>query len=214
MNNIGKVFFGGIPKEYNNQYKYNTKCKANDNYVPWGCQINKLYVNNAEYNLKTYGIMSSTQMYMIISYYFYNIMTSTVYNNTSCHSIEDPFDNRKHLFCTDKTVIANTNGFVSFEFDNNIKATIKSDLLFNCKYKDGCESLFASNDKNHSLFQFGGQFLRLFNRITFDYDNKEITFSSYNIEIENGMFINNNRNKIVGYCIIITIISTSTISVY
>ena len=58
----------------------------------------------------------------------------------------------KHLFCTDKNIIANTHAYVSFEFDNNSKVKIKSDLLFNCKYKDGCESLFASNDKNHLYF--------------------------------------------------------------
>lgn len=172
----GSIYLGEISDVILNDYRYNGSCLVSDDYIPWGCQISSLILNNKTYVFNQYAFFNTAQYHTIVSTKFFDFIYNNYFinwvDNEACLKIM--ISSVYYFRCYQ--VAVEMAGKISFQFNNKLTLIIPIIDLFTCS-EELCESNFVSNaDKN--LFEFGSAFFKFFNATVFHYDKKAVFFYS------------------------------------
>lgn len=188
----GKIILGEVSQMEINNIEFIGKCNVIQDNIYWSCGIkyiqfeteicgnNNTIIEVAFHSVTKYSIHSE-QIVKIVRKVLGNKCEDIIYNA-----------NENRLLC-DKQSIFNSKYYIHFVFEYIID--IPLNMLFQCNSKENtnkCIStfLYIFNDKSiqhilnpNTKIIFGSFFFKLFKLITFNYDNKSITFYSNTINI-------------------------------
>lgn len=172
------IHIGGVPNIEQLLYPHQAKCLINQTAKIWGCDINKIYIGRKEYIFNVIASFHSAVDGFIESRMFFNFMKEIVLkkqvSSNKCEPFDD-FDSKDILYC-EKGSLEGVDD-LTFVFNNfTFTIPIKELFIFN---GHSYFSKFSYDFYDLNKFDFGYQFIRLFNLSLFDYDKAEISFYTY-----------------------------------
>ena len=164
------LFIGGFSDDVKKAFPYVSKCKIKNN--QWGCQLDKVIINNHKEFYNTYDLVFQANHMEIYAPEEYN---EYLYQDIIRHYVENKtcsYNKNKELYLCDCGIIYK---FPTMHFIiEGINFTFVARELFS-NYNKQCEFNIVSNKKNANQWEFGTIFLRKY--VTyFDYDHSEILF--------------------------------------
>ena len=190
QDNKGYFHIGGVPNMDKSLIKNKGLCKINETTLSWGCQLESIMFNNRNYSLNTYAYFQSSNENLIESKPFFDFMKEVVlvyeFQNKQCY-VSNNDDWKFFIYCD--LNIKKQFGDITLVFNGlNIKLSF-SDLFMTSETK--IISKFSYDHSTPLRFEFGYEFLKKFNLVTFDYDLGGIMlYSDKEIIVVNGKNIN------------------------
>lgn len=186
-NETGSYFhIGGVPNINQLLYPHKAECLINQTAKMWGCDINKIFVGRKEYKFKVFASFHSAIDTFIESRLFFNFMMDVVLKEQTklkkCEPFDD-FDSKDTLYCEKGSLDGIDD--LTFIF-NGFTFTIPIKELF---FYNGHSyfSKFSYEFYDLNKFDFGYQFIRLFNLSLFDYNKGSISFYTYSNNLNQGI---------------------------
>ena len=204
----GQMFIGELLDEEMNKYSFKTTCKVNSNSSLWGCNLDSVYYgdisfvfNNTKYDNEYPMHFQISEEFTLAPASFMSFLEHKVFDSLlksgQCGFIEGVYD---YFECYHDSIDTITKSF-SFKFSDSVLMLNKKDV-FKCSLNK-CKFVIMGNRRVNE-WVFGNSFMNHF-AITFDYEDKDITFYSneYNIKVINL----ENSFRLVGLAKKMTVIS-------
>ena len=173
-------YYGELPQEQTNN-KNRLKCKVNQKYSTWGCDIHSLTFSDKKYKpyIKDQYVYFQTNIQSILApenfiHYLYDTIFKEYSENEQCEYSIDGKEAR--IICNNSEILQKLPK-VYIKFDSG---TIVIEEIMRKYYSGRWVCVFEKNyidNDTDSKWVFGNGFLLLFSEV-FDYDRSEITFYS------------------------------------
>lgn len=183
----GLVYFGGMDNKESIDKKYHGKCKVNDTYSTWSCDLHKIKIKDKEYNAtNSYMYFQYKVNYIYVPYSFISFLRENVVNKYKDDCFEYDVAEYTKIRCSDDIFDVLPN--IELYIGNTVFSIPLNKLFFEGNGDLDMEIAYnkkvAEKTGNDNTWIFGSYFLKKFS-VYFDYDDKSISFYSDNIEIIN-----------------------------
>ena len=173
---ISIIYFGGIPQNILNQYKYKTSIKVRQDYSTWGCTLHKVNISLYSYTVNGYvsfqSNINTTYVPSTFMYYLRNTIFSRYILNKSCEMIT--YTNPQKFVCLCSMLYDFPDVWFHIE---NVALSLTKDDLFTPGSFEKCIFLMQWKKDFSAGWELGLPFLTKY-LTNFDYDNSLITFHS------------------------------------
>ena len=186
----GKLWLGEFPQSEVAKYDFHTTCKVNSSHPIWGCTMKTVFYGdisyvfgNTKYDNTHKMYFQASQRHILAPDDFMKFLSKNVfskfYGTGQCGYMEGIND---YFECYPE-VIDKLSKVFNFIMGDSV-LVLKREELFSCLVGK-CKFLIMGN-RTPDTWVFGMDFMKHFT-MTFDYENKDITFHSkeYNIKVQN-----------------------------
>lgn len=202
----GMIYFGGLPKDINEYNKYKGYCRADENFMSWGCNVTHIKINNIDIQMNNYSIFHSTFYGIIYSELLFKLLVDALQdkiNAQTCGIYNEGKTIKTFIMC-DRDFLLNSNITFEISFNDMIVSLPLMKLFEKSVSRDRLISMIYNNPSiYYSKYDIilGGHFFMIFNYTVFDYENKQIKLYSDSISIQ---MIGSDSNPKIKICYIIT----------
>ena len=180
-----KLIIGQYPED-NVQFLYNTTYNIPLNEKNWGFSINSISLGKKRYSINQYALINSAIEPIFRSYHIYSIFKDYLLGDKE-------FKNKCSENIINRTIYCSFNSLTENTISHNVIVTLDNGIQFNISLSDffkidsSTSSMLslsyvyydnAYQSNLNDILQVGIKFIKLFDKIEFNYDNRNITFST------------------------------------
>ena len=172
----GLLHVGGVPDNLLEENPYKASCNVLQGYSTWGCELNKVIINNKViYTNKEYSYFQSNSDKILIPLSFYNFLFENIFSKLDQYS-DCPFEKQEDFYrfrC--KCEALPIDFTLSFQFKGVVVSFTKQEMTYD--FIGGCFLRILDNKLNTNEWILGIPFITK-HVLYFDYENSIISFYS------------------------------------
>ena len=172
----GLLHVGGVPDNLIEDNPYKASCKVLQGYSTWGCELNKVIINNKViFTNKEYSYFQSNSDKILIPLSFYNFLFDNIFSKLDQYS-DCPFEKQEDFYrfkckCEDLPIDFN----LTFQFKGVVVSFTKQEMIYD--FIGGCFLRILDNKLKTNEWILGIPFITK-HIVYFDYENSIISFHS------------------------------------